>query len=747
MKILSQFSKYNFVLVLGIALSLFLIPQIFWGNLYYVGGDATRMYYVFPFDFFHFTFRLSSDNSLGVLAGYYPKSFYAPLFFAISLLKQIVPNVQFFFFGLNMSLGFLFFYLFLGLWYKQGNLFRIISSLFYILSPYFLSDVYKSELFGTYLISVVPIALYLFFKSIQEQKFILLIFDALFLSLFSLSFNTFPWAYGLCITLLPLFIYMFLEYKKTFVVYGFILIVLFFFLNIHWLGHLLYPILNPSGMPSALEYYSSNDFKQASEMAIKNVSGIYGPLNRVFNEMDLQLIKNFSVLTLVKMFFILVVLSGGLFLRNIPLKLKKSYLLSISCLILAFYFFQPKAGNWGDDIFIFLTNHVPLFSAFRNMFSKFTFSMAFTYAFAFYFSLVILSKKIKRKYLYIIAFVSFFLIFIYSNNFLFKRFNETNFSYRISGQLNDDFNNLLAYIKTKDSSGKILWLPLNYPSYITIEDKYLKNHYYVGPSILPVLTPFSDYTGYLNFATTSDQGYSYQVFSSIAKKQYDEVGKLFRLLNIKYVVINNQADTLPSDIQSFLYYIRGMREIQNDEFKKEILGKKLKDFGGRYSLYEINDNYNGKKIYTAASLNSYPPNESPVYYEKLSDLEFNVVIPNLKGSTNLVLQDLYSKNWLIDIYSGSTIKPYKYKLGNSVFNNFANYWNINDSEIRKSFPKEYYKENSDGSISVKLKLIYESLNFTPIFNKISIISYILTGIFIIFYSIFVLIKDSRKRLC
>src|SRR5215469_16338300 len=105
-------ANYQITILLAIAIVLFLIPNLFWGNLYLVGGDDSRLYYIFPKEFLNFAFKMTSDNALSYLGGYYPKSNFASLFFIIFLFKHIpFVNVQFFMYGLNLACGFIFFYL------------------------------------------------------------------------------------------------------------------------------------------------------------------------------------------------------------------------------------------------------------------------------------------------------------------------------------------------------------------------------------------------------------------------------------------------------------------------------------------------------------------------------------------------------------------------------------------------------------------------------------------------------------
>src|SRR5258708_6568423 len=111
--------NYRVILLFFIAFLLLLIPFVLWGNTYLVGGDDTKLYYIFPLEFLsHYTFNIVSDNTLGgAMTGYASVAYFAPLFFIFYLFK-LVPFVstQMLLYGLNLAVGFLAFYKVIGLW-------------------------------------------------------------------------------------------------------------------------------------------------------------------------------------------------------------------------------------------------------------------------------------------------------------------------------------------------------------------------------------------------------------------------------------------------------------------------------------------------------------------------------------------------------------------------------------------------------------------------------------------------------
>src|SRR5258708_14415452 len=129
----------NKYILFAICIILFVVPFIIWGNTYLVGGDDTRLYYVFPLQFLkNYSFNIISDNTLaGAMTGYASVAYFAPVFFTIWLFKFIPFLItQIILYVLNLALGFLFCYKLINLWTPHENNKKfagdIIASLFYV---------------------------------------------------------------------------------------------------------------------------------------------------------------------------------------------------------------------------------------------------------------------------------------------------------------------------------------------------------------------------------------------------------------------------------------------------------------------------------------------------------------------------------------------------------------------------------------------------------------------------------------
>ncbi len=736
MRILRKINK-NSALILIITLVLILIPQLLWGKLFIVGGDDSRLYYIFPKQFLdNFVFKISSDNILGTIAGYSPRSFLAPVIYIIFLLKQIpFLNVQLLMYGLNLGLGFLFFYLFLGIWIKNNENYKIyikiVSSFFYIFSTYLINTLYVNQLLAVYLVFTIPCSLYFFLKALERKNIFLLLLSPLVFSIFGSTFNTLPWSAAAFIVLSPVFLYKFWEQKKIFILYLLIFSFVTILLNFHWILPLFYSYFNKTGSVSALEYYSSEQFKTSSGNLIKGVSGIFSQLNTVFNERDTTIIKDFSVLIFLKEIFILVIVSAGISIRKTEVVLRKYYLISLSCLLLAFFFFSPSFGNWSVNIFIFLNEKIPFFSMFRNMYDKFSFALAFSYAFAFAISAVIIVERIRNKR-YVQMFLTLLLIIIFVNahSFIFQVDNNTKTFNTISGIFRKEFYDLVEYTQSINPGSRFAWMPLNYPSYAYMEDAKNKGHFYFGTSPLSIITGKVDYTGYLSFGTGFDPDLGGKIFKAIEGKEYSYVGKTFQKLNINYIIDNKEK--LPNEAKNFLYS-GNMLQIQDKDFRNAILGKEIKNFGNTYTLYEIKPTFKSNLFYLTDSRDSSYDKYKYVKFTQKSNSEYSIVLEHIKGKQLLIFQDLYNKGWILYLNGSKNNILYQKDKNISLHENFANGWFINTNEIRKQFDKGFYTENTDGSINVNLTLDLYPQKLVYIGMTISIITLLVIALLEIYY--------------
>ncbi len=755
------------LLIFFISLLILLIPLFLWGNLYFVGGDDSKLYYLFPFEYFkNFTLSLVSDNQLGTLGNYFSQTYLSPFVLLILFLKNIFYflNIQFFMFGLNLSLGFFFFYLLLGIWIKNKNWFdfwtKVIAGLTYIFSTFTAYTVWTSQLFGLYLISIFPLSLYLFILGVQENKLVFIVLDAILLAVMSATLFSVPWIIALVLASIPLLIYIFWQAKKRFIFFSVFFVLLIVLLNFHWLFHFFYaPYNSDKNKSDTISFVLSSETKKTNEYLIREVSKhneiLYPLLNlfhkniqKDFNWNSYAIFSNWHERLLpLNLIFPLIVIFPFLILKKTKRIYKQLYLLALSSWLITLFFFTVNIGSWGLDLFLWFNKNIPGFVMFRNMFDKFAPAMAFSYAFLLGISIKIIFDQQNKNINTLLSLVLISTVLLVAKPFIFGEYYKnqlwtTTNTYTTLSDLNRDFYGLVTYISKMDTSSRFLWLPINTANYILIQDKKFSNHYYSGVSPLQFLTKKNDLDGLLSFPSK----FSQSLIDNILKQKTDPVVHFFQQMNVKYIIVNNDVSDELKKSYLYTYSSRGdLYNAQNENLKKVILGRRIKDFGKRYSLYEINKSFSSEKIYLTEELNKLPNNFSQVIYKKRASYRYDIDIANLKGLKYLVFLDPHHKGWGLYFKSGKVLIPEPDHL---VFD-YANGWTIDSKYIRKNFPQEYYQENPDGSINLKLTLYFKPRDYFYPSIAVSIGTTIILLLYLTFKSIsnqLQIIKKARIKL-
>jgi len=195
-------------------------------------------------------------------------------------------------------------------------------------------------------------------------------------------------------------------------------------------------------------------------------------------------------------------------------------------------------------------------------------------------------------------------------------------------------------------------------------------------------------------------------------------------INAKYILVSKDLiDVMDYDsqvqVQQYLNYLNGDKDLV------------LKEDNNSFALYE-NKNY-------------FPIISMPnIKFTKVNDTEYIISINNLINKKSLSFLQNYNGEWQLYLRKISTnekCEPIKYYDGvqttecRSVENkidwetlsylyqkpifddthkliyDYANQWTINPEYIKQNFSKDYYKENSDGSIDIELTLYFKPQSY------------------------------------
>jgi hypothetical protein len=712
--------------ILGIVMIvLFIMPIMNIGNNFIVGGDDMKLHYIYPHKYLtNFTFNLSSDNTLaGAMTGYTSVAYFAPFYISILVIKFLLPflNTQAVMYGLNFSLGFYFMTKVLGLLlaskdYNKYYPIIVITGLLYVFSPYLNGTLYSHQLLHIFLISVLPACIYFLLRSFTTGKLYELLISVLLFSVFTTTIGSAPYSVAFFIPLIPFLISRFYQNLGLNVKNILVAFIIFCSLNMYWMFHTVYPYVANQSPTSSISLYATDDFANDNIRIIKGVINLYNPLNIVTMNMDQGRLEKFTLFDVSKSIFIVIILFAGFVVSN-KHNNKYLYISLLLSFLLSWFLFSPNIGDWGQSTFLWISNNLPLWGMFRNMYDKFAPSLAFTYALLFGISLYIVVERWSkhRNYLYIICLTIIVTFAPYTiNPFAHDRFGLT----RISGNFNQDFNDLTNYLVSISDVSRIVWLPLNYPTYLPIMDTESEK-YYFGPSPIRILANRNDITGKFSFLTQDDLFFGDRVFDMLERHDYEAVGNTFKELNVGHIIINH--DLPPSDLASFLYGgdTFPLLNNQREELTNEILGEKIQDFGERYSLYKINKSYSSD-TFSVTSNDDVVDNTSIVEYKKLSSDEYLLSIKNINSDIELTFLSPFSTFWeLYLVNRSSEIFPHIYN------NSLSNVWEI-------SYERLLQEGNiTDQGIAAEFRLYFKPLKYTTFANAISIITLILLVIYLI----------------
>lgn len=685
---------------------------------YYLGGDDTRLFYLYPKEFLlNFASKIASDTALSGIVTMAPPVT-APLAIIMVFFKKIVGflNLQSILYTANIIGGFVSFFFLLNFIIphrnKFSNLINVISSFVYVFSIFNIYTLYNSRLIAIFLISMFPLSVYLFLKAIKERKPVFLLILAIISSILSFFVLAAPWFLAILITLVPFFIYNLWGYKARTLKYLLILSLLMLILNFHWIIYLGNSSVFNRNQGAGSSVVSS-DYRSENEDGIRKVAELNSVFYPLMNTYHRTIVENFgwSYLPVLSswslqilpfnLIFLFVFIIAGLYLKkNNPIN--EVYLSVLFSFLLSVYLFTVNISPWGTDLFVWLNNNIPGFVLFRNMYDKFAFSLAFTFAMLLAISMHILVENFIKNKTSAYMFVIIIILVIFNTKPLilgeYKRAPiwTTQNTFDSIRAFNDDFIDLINYIGKSEDLGKYLILPLSSGNAFPIQDKYQPNHFYNGVSPLLVLSGKNDFSGLLSFGEMGNN-----VLSSLKEKDYNQIGKILQKFNIKYIIVNH---TISDELKTSFVYSDKLFYLQGEDMLNQLVGQKIKDFGQRYSLYEINRHFNNQKIYLTANTEVIAPdNNDNLTYKKVNTYLYEINIKNLNDNESLIFLDPYLQGWKLTNNNLNLSDRHFVALG------YANGWNLSSLNQKVS--------------NVDLKLYFRTHDYFWFANIVSLIGY------------------------
>lgn len=710
------FNTHRIILVI-ISFCIAAVSIVAMQNLYSFGGDDTRLYYLYPLEMIkNFSSHIITNNTLGAIPSYQPQSMWTPMLLFIYLGKILLPiiNTQALFFSLNLILGFIGMYAFLGIWIHEKRFvyIRILSALSYVYSPFLIKSVYVHQLLSMYLVWVTPTILYFFIQSILTKNISLVFAAAIVYSIGSGTILSVPWFGATIFICMPLAAYLLYRSPRRVILHSCIFLASLCVLNLHWIFHMAYSLLSNKAFGSWIQHSISTQIVTENVGMINALSRLNPPYHQLASYLRSSWTERYTMVWSQSYGIIsfITVLLGGVFVSQANIQKKKIFVVSLCVLVISLLFITPNFGEWNIQLFVLFNNHIPLFSMFRNMYDKFGPGTAFSYAFALALSLSILQDSIRKSYVRLLS--GLLCIFIAISAYgLYQKLYTDRQQNGLSGKFNSDFAELVSYLKSRSDDGRYIWLPLNFPSYVVIEDEKKSGHYYYGTSPIQMVSNTADVTGFLSFATTQDPQLNATLIALFKEKKYEDILSIFQRLNIRYVIVNN--DRIPQWGAAHFNEL-GERDFQTKEFITELLGKKIHSFGTRYDLYEINPQYLSHTLYITTSTESGANEKTPLAYTKVSEGRYVIRMPSVQGSQTIHFQESFNPLWTVSTDKERIhISDHKPDIG------FGNAWTLSVS--------------SDDTITdALLYIVFKPIVFDPFVRGISILGYIGMALYIMY---------------
>lgn len=717
------------VTVLNIFIVIFLIvlPFFLFKGRLFLGGDDTRFYYAYPSEFLN-SLALYSWNNISSLPYYIPNHYWMPFVFALSLLDGIFNSKILL---LNMSfssvliLGFIYFQKFIRELIGEERVISFVSSLIYVLSPITLVSIWFF-LAPVWLIALFPIVAYYYLCFIHRGKGADIVKAVIWSILFSFVYFSIPWILGFAIPLIGglIFVLIFVEnpFKKTFkrtIIFGFFIVSS----QLFWLIPFARSLVSGGSAGLGTKVVSSDLAISYRNTVLSTATDniVYPLLNLYHRKMVFEFgwhlkdtFTNFydHILPINIIFIVILFLGVIKFNQVLPKNQKKIYIFFLASFIVALYFCTINIG-FLKEVFILLGS-LPGFAILRNFTDKFALSYIIIYSTLLALSLYVIKKSNKFYGLILAVVVIVTLInFIPTKQVISYPLWKTKNVYT-TVNLPEEYMSFVKKAKlTIPNTTNVIAFPQNITAYAIIaEDNGINT--YVGTSPFKFFTGINDLTG-----TDSYPPYiSVQVHDLIMKRDYENLLKFLSQINTGYVMVSNN---IPEEVKKSYLFDRNYIKLQDKKLIDSIAGKQvLKSSKGNYVIYKLK---NSPQIISSSS---------NIQYRKISPIDYEIKVKNLKGKQQLLFNETYHPGWKLYVTNRGSIvnSDYSslYPLGKSVFDNshkevvpYGNSWVISPDVIKDNFNNSSYKENKDGSIDVAMHLYF----FPQTFFYIGIIMTIL----------------------
>ena len=541
-------------------------------DFYDVGGDDSRLFFVFPD---HWYTNVSSSFVNTAYGNYIPQlpslGFVWVLKYLHVIFNFLGLNVQFTTYQLLLVGGYLFTFLFLRelLSFIFENSFdsddidlaSFLGAMLYTFIPIQIYTTWNNVLASSIGVVSYPLLAFVSVSVLKKPSFSKVFLGNILLLPFALSFVQVPFFLGFLLILLVLLFGLFLTFdKKVFfkrILYLLCFIGFFLLFNLYWILPWIDSLASANfSVASAL----SSSGKNVAITTVEHVSDNLFPLDTILGVLSPELIASWD-LNFVRYHsfskYLLIVFPLATFfgffvsLRQKAFDRKKLIWVYLT-FFLSFYLVTVNVPLGGVSFFSFLTANVPGWVMFRNYFGKFALAYAFLYSSALAVSFLLISKVFHgayptkmylslKKYLVLILVVGTLInAFPLFSGHSFK--SNKLIPAESSGKVLPNYLTEIADT-LRGKSSRVLFFPLTRASwsYIPAQD----TSSYVGLSPFYALSDIQSIDGKFSFRKAGRfiPGFEDQLLDTLQNNDYEMFKKMLFLLRVENIVINKDALT------------------------------------------------------------------------------------------------------------------------------------------------------------------------------------------------------------
>ena len=736
-------AKLNWHKLLNIVTIIFLLalPYYIFGGKLYLGGDDTRLFYSYPFDFLKNAtyFAWYNVSSVGINVS---NQYLIPFLTIWTGLNRIINNVivsSYLALSFPLIFAFVYFKKFVKELFNFENTFNLelyIGSLFYILSPILIINQLFIFLTSIWLLGFVPAVGYYYLKYLKTSKFMYAYICMLLCFIFAFAILSIPWLLGFVLPILTGLVVLAILSKKQDIVIFFKKSVVFFsfliFSQSFWLFGFLAPYLIKDKNSFAAKFLSQSFLDTFSQTVLATATGnIIYPLLGLFHrkiafdfewKLKNDFINFYDKTFFLNFIFITVVGIGILnYKKYLNSKDRKIYLFVLTSVLASLFLFTVNIG-FLKDVFLFM-GHLPGFVMFRNFYDKFAPGFIFIYSILITISLAIVKKKYPNKH----QVINFLMLFVILINFFPVKSTvnsplwTTNNVYKTLN-IPEEYIDFMKTIKDEISpSNTILSVPIGGSVYTVIKDGNSDN-VYAGTSPVKIFSGVNDISGPLSFNFTNE-GSKFE--NDIITRKYSELNDILFIHNINYVLVTKN---IPKQVLKSYVFNQETIEKQDNNFLSAITDKKI--------LASKNGNY---ILYSTKRKNTFLQSNN-LSFQKINSVKYKLYIRNIKHTQQLKFNDSYHVDWKLFLTKNPSNNFCRKIITSEIRNTleckndftFFNFdelpllweipifensqrttngtsitWTIDPSFIKKNYGREYYKLNNDGSIDIQLVLYFK----------------------------------------